>query len=82
MNVDIGGFDIRVTKAYRYGLDIASVGEKHRCACVAQTVEFEVSDIVTFKEFGELLGRSVGIHNVSVFLGEDISEILPSLAEE
>ena len=71
-----------MTKAHRYGLDIATVGEKHCCACVAQTVEFEMTDIVSFEKFGELLCRSVGIHNVSVFLGEDISEILPSVAKE
>jgi hypothetical protein len=49
---------------------------------MSQTVKFEVSDIVSFKEFGELLGRSMGIHYVSVFLGEDISEILPGITKE
>ena len=82
MNVDISRFDVGVTEAYRYGFDIASVGKEHSRACMAQAVEFEMSDVMSFKKFGELLGRSVGIHHVPVFLGEDVSEILPSIAEE
>ena len=82
VNVDIGCFDIGVTEAYRYGFDVTSISKKHRCARMAQAVEFEMSDIMSFKEFRELLGRSMRIHHISVFLGEDVSEILPSIAEE
>ena len=69
-------------EAHGYSLDITAVGKEHRCACVAQTVEFQVPDVVPFEKFGELLGRSHRIHHVSIFLREDISEILPCVAEE
>ena len=79
MYVSVCCFNICVAETGRHRFNITAVRKQKRRRSMPEAMKLEMSDSMTFQKMSELFGWGMRVHDMAVFLRENVMQIMPCI---